>query len=969
MELTPHTIQIPNGIDVSLIKGVCYFKGTIFLAYPAGFFFPLVYNSDSSGAPYEPPQEKYQLFQVSEEEKERQRKEKLERERKGKKKDKDEDDEEVLSYEIFSMFSIQTPQLMILHYHKYVRTEKDPNTPEERPSRVVVISPNMDEEDMNDKNSFLSEECSLVAASFTEERREELDGTSKIIYPYLVVASGRKFMAYECNSNSDNVKASDFFHKKMEKEYDTGSLIQAIGISKNAVCFYANNKYRTYWFDSKDIAEVSQGFVTAPFVLPLTDNNFIIGNPKAMIISEKLGEKPSSLPYNKGYENVIPDDRPHDFMLYQGRLYQYFEQALLVGAVEPKMPSNAPSPFKIVNVPKIKFGCQRYDNADLFFVTDEEMLTLGGVSYGSRLASKAIDCGIDVALTCVQRIADPDDQMDVICDMFKDLWVRDPKQDEQQNVMKDIHKDLQGDERQSQNKVNDKYKNCRLYAIKLVSNVLWRDDVREILSLFPVIMLSIPYEKRKRLDGCQPEENPSQELLSELGKFLLFTSDNYKLSSDPALSSQLSVLDTSLFEFYAMFHLTRDLDAFMREPNSIDLQLVGKFFQLNKKAMRLYPALAIYDTRTDKPQDALQIWKTLNARDPTQTNRWAYEASYTLREIPISSNNSVNSKILEHHLEWVKNRDVSAAVNSFLYPKVDVQTAEDWIKRNCETYLVKFYDYLTTQTDTPPKQALIQSALYKFTELLKEMQNANFDVHKLTYNQTAVQTEGNVPHETIELYANELANKIARIIRKIDKPQDYSDCFNKCIETVRAAGPQHRWLLFEFYQISENYELAMNDIFGKGKTDFKELEEFCRNSPHPDKAFDMAFKRMRDDNKNILANNADFLIRNMEWVNFVNMVSWIPDEATLNEVDNIIQVASNFLIQKERFLQLKNHIAISMKKEADYKLVQARLRNVEIQHQTVCNACHRPVGNGWVAVAPDNRVYHISCKPKLPPRK
>ncbi|KAK8891673.1 hypothetical protein M9Y10_028893 [Tritrichomonas musculus] len=963
MELTPHTIQQPEGIDISLIKGCCYFKNTIYLAYPAGFFFPLIYNSDSSGAPYEPPQEKYQLFQVSKEEKERERKEKLERERKGKKKEKGEDDEEVLGYEIRNMFSIQTPHLMILHYYKTIQTEKGA---EERPSRVVVISPSMEQEDMNDKASFLSEECSLVATSFVEERREEQDSESRVIYPYLVVANGRKFMAYQCNGDEKNQAASDFFHKKMDKEYDTGSEIQAIGISKNAVCFYANNKYRTYWFENKDIAEVSQGFVTAPFVLPLTDNNFIIGNPKAMIISDKLGEKPSSLPYNKGYENIIPDDRPHDFMLYQGRLYQYFEQALLVGIVEPKMPTNAPSPFKLVNVPKIKYGCQRYDNADLFFITDDEMLTLGGVSYGSRLASKALDCGIDVALTCVQRIVDPADQMDVVVDMFKDLWVRDPDPPAQQNLMDQIQKEVAGEERKVEDRIKEKYKNAKLYAIKLVSNVLWRDDVREILSLFPVIMLSIPLEKRKRLDGCQPLENPSQEILSELGKFLLFTSENYKISNDGALSSQLSVLDTSLFEFYAMFHKTRELDSFMREPNSIDLQLVGKFFQQNKKPMRLYPALAIYNTRTDKPQEALSIWKTLDARDPTHTNKWAYEASYTLREI-------ANNKIVGKHLAWVKDRDVSAAVNAFLYPKADVEFAEDWIKNNCENYLAKFYDYLTTQTDTPPKQTLIESAIDKFCKLLDEMSKPkSFDVHKLTYNEAALQYEGTPPRETIDLYANELANKIARIIRSIPNPKDYKECFDKNIsvikDTIKSSGNQHRWLLFEFYQISENYEMAMNDIF-VGRPDFKELEEFCRNSPHPDVAFDFAFNRMRQDGKDILANNADFLIRNIEWVNMVNMLDWIPDETSLNQVDNIIQVASNFLIQKERFLELKNHIAKSMKKEADYKLVQARLRNVEIQHQTVCNACHRPVGNGWVAVAPDNRVYHISCKPKLPPRK
>ncbi|OHT14790.1 hypothetical protein TRFO_03086 [Tritrichomonas foetus] len=925
MSLTPHSIQCP--IDPSFVKGICEFRNTIYVAYPQSMVFPLVYNSQSSGSPYEAPTEQFRLtFE-----------------------EKIKDETTPTNYTIHNMFSIQSPELMILHYYKL---DKEGN--ETVPSKVVVVPHEIGPNEIQDEldSLILCDNCSIVGVSFQDERKNDDEN----IYPLLVTANGKKFTVYRLEYEEGKSQTADDYFKPFITK-DTQSLITAIAVTKNAVCFYGNSKYRTYWFQNDSFAEVSSIYVEHPFCFPLTDDNFLLGNPKSMIVSGKLGEKSSnSINYNKGYENLIPANRPRDIMIYQNQIYQFFEQGILVGKVDRET-SNSAFPFKLVSVPKVKFGCQRYDLADIFLLTDDEMLTLGGVSYGSRLATRALESGIDVALTCVQRITNEKDQMDVMVDMFKDLWVRDPN--DPMKGMKDIHENLGKDDSRPSQKVREKYANAKVYAMRLVSNVLWRADAREILMLFPVIMLSIPLEKRELLHGTQPIEEPSKELLQELGKFLLFTSDNYKISNDSTLTAQLPVIDTALFEFYAIHHKTRELDNFMRDQNSIDLQLIVKFFQENQKKMRLYPAYAIFNTRTDKPQEALNIWRTLDARDPSHTGNWALEASYTLREIS-------SPKILNHHLSWVKARDISSAVNAFLYPKVDVEFAVNWIKENCKEYLVKFYDYLTTQTDTPPKQNVIESVLKKFCKLLKNMALPGFDVHLLTYNPKAIAAKGQQPKDVIDLFATELANKIARIIRTIKEPKDYN--FMPYVEIIREAGSQHKWLLFEFFQIGEMYDLAMDVIF-TGKANFKELEDFCRNSPNPDIAFNVAFSRMIKDGKDVLANNADFLIRNMEWVNFEEMLDWIPDNIPLHQIDSIIQTASTYLIQKERFMTLKNDIAISMKKEADYKLIQARLRNVEIQHQTVCQACQRPVGNGWVAVAPDNRVYHITCKPKLAPRK
>jgi hypothetical protein len=177
---------------------------------------------------------------------------------------------------------------------------------------------------------------------------------------------------------------------------------------------------------------------------------------------------------------------------------------------------------------------------------------------------------------------------------------------------------------------------------------------------------------------------------------------------------------------------------------------------------------------------------------------------------------------------------------------------------------------------------------------------------------------------------------------------------------------KHEWLLFEIYSIGEMYEDAIQKILDAN--DFKRLEEFCRSAPNPAAAFEVAFKQLKAGGRDILENGAEFLIRNIEWVDCCDMLEWLPHDVPLAAVAQVLQAASAYLIQKERIMTMKLKIGQSMRLDVEYRLVKAQLRNTEVQHNTVCQGCHRPVGDGWLAIAPDNRVYHMTCKPKLAPR-
>jgi hypothetical protein len=241
-------------------------------------------------------------------------------------------------------------------------------------------------------------------------------------------------------------------------------------------------------------------------------------------------------------------------------------------------------------------------------------------------------------------------------------------------------------------------------------------------------------------------------------------------------------------------------------------------------------------------------------------------------------------------------------------------------------------------------------------------QEPNFDLKQVSYSDDALDAPpSRYPAMRADI-ARECANKISRIVRRFGHKERFPlDNFARQIDGTK----EHRWLLFEMLSVGELYEDAITRILETN--DLLALQDFCRNAPDYRTAFTEAFKHLRGQ-RDILENGADFLIRNIEWLNIVDMVDWLPDNQPLANVGHILTAAQSYLVSKERIMRMKLSVGESMALDVDYRLVKAQLRSGEVQHSTVCHGCNRPLGAGWLAVSPDNRLYHMTCKPKLAPR-
>jgi hypothetical protein len=302
-----------------------------------------------------------------------------------------------------------------------------------------------------------------------------------------------------------------------------------------------------------------------------------------------------------------------------------------------------------------------------------------------------------------------------------------------------------------------------------------------------------------------------------------------------------------------------------------------------------------------------------------------------------------------------------------LYPGVNVDYAVGWIRANCPTFMLRFYDFLVQQTGTnTPHMALVQDALMEFcTTLIAMERDPNFDLKLITYSDDALDAPpARYPAMRADI-AHECANKISRIVRCFgDSMMHDGTSLERFVREIEETQ-EHRWLLFEVLSIGRMYEEAIHRILETN--DLLELQEFCRNAPDCRAAFSVAFTQLRAQ-RDILENGAEFLIRNLEWLDPVDMLDWLPENQPLASVSHILIAAQSYLVNKARIMQMKLSVGKSMALDVDYRLVKAQLRNGEVQHSTVCHGCNRPLGSGWLAVSPDNRLYHMTCRPKLAPR-
>lgn len=217
------------------------------------------------------------------------------------------------------------------------------------------------------------------------------------------------------------------------------------------------------------------------------------------------------------------------FFKGEKRVFIFFPQGISMGKIYYDIEKS--EVLKIKLIPNIRIACWRSDS--IVMLNQDELMIYGGQSKGSIFAEKIMNNkkAIESVIDDFSKL-DENDKVQVLSVMFKAIWEA------------------------------GKYSK----ALKVVSNILWTKDIREIICLFPVIRLSNRIEAREFLVGTKPLDNPPTKVFANFGTFLVFTTNEFRSSTIPQLTAQLPILDSSLFQFYAIHHKTRELNELMINP-------------------------------------------------------------------------------------------------------------------------------------------------------------------------------------------------------------------------------------------------------------------------------------------------------------------------------------------------------------------------------------------------------------------
>lgn len=485
--------------------------------------------------------------------------------------------------------------------------------------------------------------------------------SEKSTYP-IVVTDGPKMFIFKFENGKLVLHGSN---------YTAESEITAVAINTAGVAFYASSKYcYTLFKDFGKVSIVTTSFVPKPLIVPFDQVSFIYCLPGTFIIKSESAMS-QQIVYNKGAP-TITNERPNLMIVYQEKLLSFYNANMLSARVSYKHQEN----FQVKQISRVRLIATHGEA--LYFVTDIDIRKFGGMTKGTECGFKVKNQNIDAGMNMFNALPKETQPQELI-DFFKCLW--------KEGMFK--------------------------LALNVITLIMWPHDIREVLSLFTPIYIELPtkLEARVLLQGTKTitAEKLDKDVKQALGDFLEATRRMYQDSNNSTLTSQLLTIDTALFQFYALNHLTRRLDKFLTSSPSYDTQLVARFLNEKVKKLHLHPAFAIYQAAVCNKDNnngiktAMKVWEQLNLADKTNV-RWSEEGSFTIRKIkPANSYNDPENVYKRSQLDWILKRSPRSAINAFLYPSVrqdEHDFFEMWVKNVDVKYQtglrLKYYAYITS---------------------------------------------------------------------------------------------------------------------------------------------------------------------------------------------------------------------------------------------------------------------------------
>ena len=696
---------------------------------------------------------------------------------------------------------------------------------------------------------------------------------------------------------------------QIDEPIDAGSAVSALSACNKFLMYFSNNVYHIYNLRTKQTEELDQIKVTRPMLLTLSADSILCSFDNSFCI-KYFDKETVSYQHNSDY------GIPKSYYADRSSLYQFYEQFFT------RIDLNNPGQPQIFRFGNVKNAAMV--GTELLVISQDVWGIYGSIKPPQQLLKDVQSKGLDSIIPTFESLPEDLCSSNMIA-LFALLWPIDQK-----------------------------------LALELPKRFFWAADPRELLILFPQIQINSPLEKRTYVPNGNTVVITKDDFHTDI--FLLLQAALElmlkKFTEAKPDSKKAKCVATSLLQVYSITIETRKFANLLQTNPNCDISLFRKFINpLVAENYPITPCLAVYYTYHGQYDKAYDIWWALYKATPNDL--FAFEASQTIKEIS-------DAKLLDTTLEWLKNVQPKYLPNAIISTKHDQQQILSFLEEN-EKLLphvkLQYYDFIVQQPQILPLPTIIQGAFDSYVTILDDIGHNKFNIDQIAFTNSYQEQEkkGKIDEETLKReVTEELTRKTMNLLmNRLDQIGN-----DKAMKKIEGKILDNK-IKLSIYKANNNYEDGIKEILTSIKDPnnipYDDIEDFCRTSTDPQKAFAVAFSLIPSDQ--LFTNNARFINNNIEYIDILQTVKLIPKNLGIRIAAPLITSMFNLMTQRNEELDKQMAITKSMQEDADFYLQKEKSEYATlIENETKCSVCKKAIlSNHQLAILPDGSLCHKAC--------
>lgn len=317
--------------------------------------------------------------------------------------------------------------------------------------------------------------------------------------------------------------------------------------------------------------------------------------------------------------------------------------------------------------------------------------------------------------------------------------------------------------------------------------------------------------------------------------------------------------------------------------------------------------------------------------------------------------NSGNWDFIKDHADPFIKYDPIRGMEILTDPRVDMNKATAYVTENFPDYKKLFLIGAVHNPSLVARETIIRNLADDFSASLVSLHKPNFDHSTVSYLKCVLRSpNGHPPIEDLEHELSDyLQNLVSNFFNELDKAKLLSNVANFTSSSLKIS----------IFLIADKYKEALDIIWENNGGNPEKAAQSCRDCSNPPKAFELLIEKMKASlsQDEFLKELTKLLTKNIDIIDVSYALGSLDKQASLDTTLKFVEQLYRSLIATKRDAEIEAAHAQAEQFEAQYMLLRAQADMIEINEDTVCDACGKKLGNTYFERTPTGNLYHISC--------